>query len=84
MSGKATNPNAICAHCGNPFHVHFQEDRIYCFRDTNGDTWSTEPNNEAIGYMIEQRHPELYALYAADWQRANGHTAPATPPGQRE
>lgn len=43
----------ICAHCGSPLSKHYHEDEIYCFENTNGDTFSDEPDAETIGQWIE-------------------------------
>jgi len=68
------NPNAICGHCGRPFSDHDQGDQIYCFDNTNGDLWSDEPHDEAIGALLNRDQPSIYAVLVAQWKRENGHT----------
>jgi hypothetical protein len=81
--GKENNPDAICGHCGKPFSKHFHEDETYCFKDTTGDTWTDEPGEENIGFLIQSDHPDIWERFVTEWKQKNGHRvtpthAPAT------
>ena len=65
--------SAICGHCGNRRDEHFFEDEIYCFKDTNGDLWTSEPGLEKIGLMIETEYPVLWKEMVAKWKEDNGY-----------
>lgn len=70
----------VCGNCGNPRSRHFVESygsevRTYCFLDTNGDVFTSDPSDADIMEMLEERMPEVYESLVATWKRENGHEA---------
>lgn len=43
--------DTICTNCGKPYEKHFLDrdlDDVYCYEDTNGDFFTTEPTPEML------------------------------------
>ena len=68
----------ICGHCGKPLSAHYHEDyygekRIYCFENTTGDLFDTEPSHDNLGYFLAYHYPKIHAALVRRWKKENGH-----------
>ena len=81
MSEKPSD-SAVCGHCSKSWVEHFHEEEDYCFRDTTGDLWTSDPRSEVVADFIEGEHPELYRRMVEEWKAKNGHRAEKQPAPQ--
>lgn len=73
---SANQSDPICGNCSHPKSTHYHEDRIYCFKRTNGDVFTDEPQDSVILDAFITQHGCLYDALVNQWKRANGHIPP--------
>ncbi len=64
----------ICGNCFAPKSEHYKADKLYCFKHTDGDLFTDEPDENLILSILMERHADEYDQIVADWKRDNGHT----------
>lgn len=86
VRGDATDP--VCGNCGNPLTQHYVEShpregqRIYCNTFTNGDLFTSEPQESVIMDMLVDQHPDIYDGLINKWKIENGHAPNAEVRGE--
>ncbi len=63
----------ICGNCGKPLSVHFHEDAEYCYPNTNGDIFTSEPSVHMVYAYLESHEPDMLVNLIRDWKFYNGH-----------
>ncbi len=66
--------DAVCGNCDKTYKEHYFEDYIYCYEDTNGDTWDEMPREGLLFDIIAERYPDIVMETVLHWRSENGHT----------
>ena len=66
----------VCGNCGHALSEHQRECETYfCYPDTNGDTFDTEPTAEIFVAWLEERDSSSYDARVKEWKDEHGHPA---------
>ena len=64
-----TCPDTICTNCGKSYRDHYHESSDYCYGNTNGDLFTTEPTEEdKLRQQITKLEAELASAITAKEQ----------------
>jgi hypothetical protein len=66
----------ICGSCGNPLSAHYHEDKAYCFHNTTGDIFTSEPSDSVLMGFAETHFPHIHKELVQHWKMNNGHPTP--------
>jgi len=62
-----------CGRCEQPRSRHYHEDQDYCYANTNGEVFTSEPNDGIVLLLFEKTWPQAREVLVRQWKIENGH-----------